>query len=407
MWLQIHYYSSAYHGLPISLRVAVCITTFITTGLALFLLQQVSKRIDRDQRLCCRAQHSETDRYLKELTSRGGTAIIKPELATARHFLGQHGQRLLDTCLQMLTNVSAISLQRMIMSLFTPANYDVADDFLLKGKSASDTVVSGVTGVVDTVDEVINGPTPEPLPEPVDDGSGSGSWFEVAEENVTQAMSPLLRACQVALDQNNATYLDMAIHATRGGLSVDGQVVKQVDPEPEPLPEPQPEPEPVVLSEAAQVSALKSTNWEDCFGETQTLACSVWPMMAHPKGGETWVSGQAGCPHEATLAVAGSDKPGVFNTGSMVRGYCKEMPLYGDAVLLVVFAFLCSMVALWVLVSGERRLRNKLIAAVKRTGDAQTKQQAEPNPMTGVRFLPHLAILNARKESGIYPWFTG
>lgn len=151
----IHYYSSAYHGLPISLRVTVCITTFIATGFVLFLLQQVSKRANRDKRLCCRGRHAATDLYLKDLTARQqrkepGSEIIDKELAMKKHFLGQHGLRLIDTCLQMLTNVSAISLQRMIMSLFTPANYDVADDFLLKGKSASDTV----TGVVEIVDEV-------------------------------------------------------------------------------------------------------------------------------------------------------------------------------------------------------------------------------------------------------------
>ena len=220
------------------------------------------------------------------------------------------------------------------------------------------------------------------MPEPLDGGSASGSWFEVAEENVTQAMSPLLAACQVALEHNNASYLDTVIHATRGGLSVDGHVVKQVDPEPEPLPEPEPEPEPVVLSEAEKISALKSTDWKDCFGETQKLTCSVMAQFSEPEGGPSWVLKREGCPNEAKLTVADGEEPRFGHTGSMTRGYCKEMPLFGDAMLLMAFAFICSMMALWVLVTLERRLRIRLGDVVDATAaDIAQRGGIEPNPM--------------------------
>eukprot|EP01043_Picozoa_sp_COSAG02_P052400 COSAG02_NODE_5638_length_4164_cov_5.215498_1_plen_901_part_00 len=381
----VHYYSSAYHGLPVTLRTAVCVGTFVVTALALFPLQQIAKRADEKQRLvsCCRNCHSDDD-YIREATKRDlenrPRDKLRRDLATRLRFLGQHGHRILETTMRTFTNISSMALQRLIMGLITFADYDVADDFVLKGKSASETAQD----FAETVSDIVSSdpvPEPEPEPEALSDGSSSGSWF--SEENITETISPLLAACERALSTNNATLLYDSIRSTRQGLSVGGKVVKEVDPEPEPLPEPEPEPEPPPeLDEATRVSALKSTKWTDCEGTSHELACSVLPTFAQPEGGPTWVDAQ--CDDSVSVVcdedVGGQcDKPGFWNTGAMSKPFCNNMPLYGDSLLLAIFAVLCSVVALWILRSLEWRLRRRLKEAVTRTEAAMSHLERHTN----------------------------
>ena len=311
----VHYYSSAYHGLPVTLRTAVCLGTFFVTGLVLFSLQQIAKRADDKQRLfsCCRRCHPD-DEYMWDATQsdreKRPRGNLRRDLATTLHFLGQHGHRFLTTTQKTFTNTSSIALQRLIMGLITFANYDVADPWL-KGKSASETVEAFVRP----------DPVPEPEPEPELDDSSSGSWF--MEENITESINPLFKACERALATHNATFLYNSIRSTRQGLSVDGKVVKQVDPEPEPLPEPEPEPEPLPeVDEATQVSALKSSTWKDCEGESHELVCSVFKELAEPQGGPTWV--QASC----DSSVPSPDILLVYMEDSYVEFACKYLCVF-------------------------------------------------------------------------------
>ena len=402
----VHYYSSAYHGFPVTLRTAVCLGTFFVTGMVLFSLQQIAKRADDKQRLCCRRCHPD-DEYMwnatqsdREKRPRGN---LRHDLATTLHFLGQHGHRFLKTTQKTFTNTSSIALQRLIMGLITFANYDVADDFVLKGKSASEAATQ-----IWPHDPV---PAPQPEPEMDDSSSGSGSWF--TEENITETISPLFAACERALETHNATLLYNSIRSTRQGLSIDGKVVKHVDPEPEPLPEPEPEPEPLPeVDEATTVSVLKSSKWKYCDGESRELVCSVFEQLAEPKGGPTWVQHQC----DSSVAVVcrkpdgPCDEPRFWHTGAMTKPFCHDMPLYGDSILLAIFAVFCSVVALWILLSGERSLRRRLSDAIRRTEatlahTAERSLNAEPNPLisqgqTGER-LQNQSMLSTKDHTNI------
>ena len=384
----VHYYSSAYHGFPVATRMVVCVGTFMVTALALFPLQQIAKRAAKKQRLapCCRGCHKDDD-YIREATEHDREKRprdkLSPDLATRLRFLGQHGHRILTTAMQTLTNISSLALQRLIMSLITFADYDVVDDFVLRGKSAFE-VAESVSEIVSP--DKVSEPTPEP--EPLFDDSSSGSWF--AEEDINTTISPLLAACQRALSTKNATLLYDSIQSTRHGLSVDGKVVKEVDPEPEPLPEPEPESEPLPTpDEATQISALKSTTWKDCEGTSHDLVCSVFPTLAQPN------STRFIAPCECDEDVGGQcDEPGFFNTGAMTRPFCNNMPLYGDSILLAIFAVICSVVALSLLRWLERRLRRRLNEVITRTEGtmlhlAQRSTNSDPNP-----------ILNPQKDRG-------
>ena len=381
----VHYYSSAYHGFPVTLRTAVCLCTFVATGLVLFTVQQIAKRVDAQRRLCCRRCHPDADEeYIRNATE-SGPGMMRRDFAYKLHFIGQHGHRILESIQKVFTNISSIALQRLIMGLITFRNWTTPDDFVLKGKSASDAASGVADDVVQTVEDIVGpDPVPEPQPEPDYDGSasGSGSWFE-DEVNITETISPLLSACRAALASNNATLLYDSIRSTRDGLSVDGKVVKEVDPEPEPLPEPEPEPEPLpepdeATMEKMAVTALRSATWTDCHGDSQELACSVVPALAHPRGNQSWVDAQC-------LDDGGAvDVPAVswFHTGAMQKDYCRELPLYGDAILLTLFAVLCSLVALWILLVDERSLRRRLQVALEHTEQhAARNERSEQNPV--------------------------
>lgn len=383
----VHYYSSAYHGFPVTLRTAVCLGTFFATGLVLFSLQQIAKRADEKRRLCfcCQRCHPDDD-YIRQATKsdleKRPRAKLRRDLATKIYFLGQHGHRVLGTTQRTFTNISSIALQRLIMGLVTFADYDVADDFALQGKSATETAQDFAGTVTDIVSP---DPVPEPEPEPQFDDSSSGSWF--AEENITEAISPLLAACEQALSTNNATLLYNSIRSTRQGLSIDGKVVKEVDPEPEPLPEPEPEPEPPPeLDEATTVSKLKSSTWTDCYGDSQQLVCSVVPRLAEPQGGPSWVEAQCDNTVAVVCDVDTCDEPSFFHTGAMDQPFCNNMPLYGDYILLAIFAVLCSVVALSILRASETSLRQRLSEAIKQTEEkmslqAERSRNLDANPM--------------------------
>ena len=61
-------------------------------------------------------------------------------------------------------------------------------------------------------------------------------------------------------------------------------------------------------------------------------------------------------------------------TGAMTKPYCEELPLYGDAVLLIVYAVACTVFSLVLLVWSERKLRRKLAEAIDITVKALPQQ---------------------------------
>ena len=86
------------------------------------------------------------------------------------------------------------------------------------------------------------------------------------------------------------------------------------------------------------------------------------------------------------VTVTPTDEPRFLHTGAMTKPFCHDMPLYGDSILLAIFAVFCSVVALWFLLSGERRLRRRLSEAVRRT-EATVTHKAERATKAGTNPL--------------------
>lgn len=336
-----------------------------------------------DTRLCCRGCHASQDQYLREVRAAShhrtghGAVLLDPGRIRPWLCVGDHGQRLFELCQRATTNVSAIALQRLLISLFTSSNWQAADDGLLGGKSASAATADTVHDIAEIPLKIIGrkdstGPTSEP--EPAISSEGSGSWNDAGIDplhNLTAAFSPLLEACRRAIATGNVSHLSQTLHSTSDGIEVEGHIVKEIDPEPEPEPEPpEPEPEPMPQSEAAQeeliIASLLSSQWRDCKGVVQPISCSVFPVFAAPKGNGT----------------CGQGYSGVFDTGAMSKPYCAENPLWGDAILLVVFAIVCTLLSLTVLVWSESRLRKRLkrilaLVGGKDYSPAASAQQAQ------------------------------
>ena len=367
----VHYYRQYYHGLPILLRILISVGTFVGAGLVLFVLQRVRVRLPVDSRLCCQGYYARKDAYMQEVTLRGTEVVLDHEVLDSSYLIGQHGQRLFSTCQKTVTNISAIAMQRLFISLFTFKNYQVVDDGLLDGKSTSDAASDTVVDIAEAVHILPSPPPPPPPPPSEEQGSweaGSGSWVAAARErNLTEVFTPLLEACRHAIDTQNVSWLDHALKSTSHGLEVHGQIVvtstskpvPEPEPEPRPQPDPEPEPEPLLKREAKIVTELLQSQYVDCAGETQQISCSVFPSFARPAG-----NGTCGDGHSEWWA-----------TGAMAKPYCDELPLYGDALLLIMYALACTVLSLGLLVWTERSLRRKLTAAI----DLSVKMLPQPH----------------------------
>ena len=414
----VHYFSGAYHGVPILCRFCICAGTFVLACVVLFVLQRISRRCDPTSRWCCRGYHGGQDKYLRDLRApgRGSVRIDRSELDwSTAHFTGLHGHRLLQQLEQAVTTISALALQRFVMSLVTPNAWSTSDD-ALGGQSAAGAVETVVTEVTQAISSP---PPPEPAPEPVE-GSWSGSYDDGSfdggsvVENVTETLSPLLAVCQRALATNNVTELNSALRSTSAGLQVNDasgtHLVSRLEPEPgpEPEPEPMPEPEPLEVHEYGVVTQLKDESWT-CGGASakHDLVCSVFPKWAEPLGNNSaespWALG--GCLEEGALQMRAdaADAPwggafcdadgaaSTFCTGAMRKeacsethpgGCCGEKPLYGDPILQVLYAVLWTVLAWWLLVWIEKKLRNRLERVLDAMdGGGGVAHSSEDNPV--------------------------
>jgi hypothetical protein len=66
--------------------------------------------------------------------------------------------------------------------------------------------------------------------------------------------------------------------------------------------------------------------------------------------------------------------------------YCFERPLYGDTLLLVAFASICTVLCIWIVAQMEIRLRHRLVRALDVTAEFQDRDKA------GSKQLPAMSI---------------